>query len=188
MTPNELVEEHFKLVPYTINKRFKNLMSSVFQGDMDEAISVGNVGLVKASIAYNPDRGLAFATLAVRCIENEILMHTKKQSKAYRHGIYFFSLDAEISTDSNKDKLTHVSIMGDIDYKMEEVISRESMDNILDRVSGVLNKTGKKIIKARMDNLDLSLAEIGKIVDVSQSYVSKCLINARKEFDRIIRE
>ena len=99
---NELIERNLRLVVY-IAKKFEN--TGV---DIEDLISVGSIGLIKAVNTFNLDKKIKLATYASRCIENEILMHLRKVSKQKKET----SLDSPLSFDSDGNELLLSDVIG----------------------------------------------------------------------------
>ena len=126
---NTLVEHNLRLVVY-IAKKFDNTGVGV-----EDLISIGTIGLIKAINSYNPEKNIKLATYASRCIENEILMYLRRNNK----------LKGEISLDEplNKDSDGNELLLSDILGTEGDVTSR----NIEDEVD-------KKLLKASISNLN----------------------------------
>ena len=99
---NELIERNLRLVVY-IAKKFEN--TGV---DIEDLISVGSIGLIKAVNTFKMDKKIKLATYASRCIENEILMHLRKVSKQKKET----SLDSPLSFDSDGNELLLSDVIG----------------------------------------------------------------------------
>ena len=177
----ELIEHNLRLVVY-IARKFDN--TGV---DLDDLISVGSIGLIKAVNTYKPDKNIKLATYASRCIENEILMFLRKTSKIKGE----ISLDEPLNVDYEGNELLLSDILGtdsDIVYKaIEESAEREILRKAIDKLS----KREKIIMNLRfgLDGSDeLTQKEVADLLNISQSYISrlekKIVERLKKEFKK----
>lgn len=176
---NTLIEHNLRLVVY-IAKRFDNTGI-----DMEELISVGTLGLIKAVKSYNSDKKIKLATYASRCIENEILMFLRKMVKTR----YEMSLDEPLNVDWEGNKLLLSDILGtdsDQIYKdMETNVEKSTLKELFSR----LNARDRAIICMRYGLYgaqEKTQKEIADMMNISQSYVSrlekKIVDKLREEF------
>ncbi len=162
----QLIERNLRLVVY-IAKKFEN--SGV---ELDDLISVGSIGLIKAVKTFNMDKKIKLATYASRCIENEILMHLRKTSKQKRET----SLDKPLSCDSDGNELLLSDILG---VDADEVFAFMDQKVEHDAIYQVLNKLSPKeqtIVKLRFglgDEEEKTQKEVADILNISQSYISR---------------
>lgn len=176
---NTLIERNLRLVVY-IAKRFDNTGI-----DMDELISVGTLGLMKAVKSYNSEKNIKLATYASRCIENEILMFLRKMVKARSE----VSLDEPLNVDWEGNQLVLSDILGtdpdmiykDIETRVENDILKELYENLDDR--------DKEIVGLRYGlygREEKTQKEIADMMNISQSYISrlekKILCKLKKDF------
>lgn len=161
-----LIEHNLRLVVY-IAKRFENT-----NADMDDLISVGSIGLIKAINSFDNTKQIKIATYASRCIENEILMHLRKISKT-RGDV---SLDEPLNVDWEGNTLVLSDVLGtdsdiiyrDFEHEAENEILYKSFDKLLPRE--------KEIIKLRFGILGVekkTQKEIADMLGISQSYISR---------------
>lgn len=176
---NTLVEHNLRLVVY-IAKRFDNTGI-----DIEELISVGTLGLIKAVKNYNGDRKIKLATFASRCIENEILMYLRKMVKIKAE----VSLDEPLNVDWEGNQLVLSDVLGtDGDMIFKDVESR--MENeILYELYSKLSERDKAIVGMRYGLYGIeekTQKEIADMMNISQSYISrlekKILVKLKKEF------
>jgi RNA polymerase sporulation-specific sigma factor len=161
-----LIEHNLRLVAF-IAKRFENTGANI-----EELISIGTVGLMKAVSTFNKDKSIKLATYASRCIENEILMFIRKTSTQRRE----ISIDEPLSVDWDGNELLLSDILGsDID-----VVSREMEENeekkILRSAIAELNPREKLIIEMRYGlngAKELTQKEVADALGISQSYISR---------------
>ncbi len=162
----ELIEHNLRLVVY-IAKRFDN--TGV---DMDDLVSIGTIGLIKAVGSYNPDKNIKLATFASRCIENEILMHLRKISKTRSE----VSLDEPLNVDWEGNMLLLSDVLGtdpecvynDVESSQEKEILRKTFDKLPARERQILELRFGLYGKDEMTQ-----KEIADMMGISQSYISR---------------
>ncbi len=178
-----LIEHNLRLVVF-IAKRFENIGAGI-----EELVSIGTFGLIKAISTFNKDKNIKLATYASRCIENEILMYIRKNSAHKRE----VSIDEPLSVDWDGNELLLSDILGSegesISGKMEEDEERRI---IREAVQG-LNERERTIIEMRfglVDGKELTQKEVADILGISQSYISrlekKIMIELRKKIEEKI--
>lgn len=176
-----LVEHNLRLVVY-IAKRFENTSTGI-----EDLISIGTIGLIKAIGTYRLDKNIKLATYASRCIENEILMHMRKISNQRTE----ISLDEPINMDGEGNELLLSDILG----TEEDVIFRPLEDevdvNVLQKAVKGLPDREREIILMRYGmggRKELTQKEVAVKMGISQSYISrlekKILQRLRKEYIR----
>ena len=175
-----LVSAHYGLVPYVVFRE-------IWYGEQaEELIQVASLGLVKAAWTYQPDRGTAFSTYAVTCIQNEIWMERRK-SRRWRREIGVEKEDLEwISLHSAEDMDERYGL-ADPEQDYIGTASRES----LQRAMGKLNCSERELIRRRygLDGKDCcTQKEAAEMWHVSQSYFSrmerKVLSKLREEMEK----
>ncbi len=163
---NELIERNLRLVVY-IAKKFEN--TGV---ELEDLISVGSIGLIKAINTFKMDKKIKLATYASRCIENEILMHLRKISKQRKET----SLEAPLSFDSDGNELLLCDIIGvDADevYKDIEINAEKEM---IYRVLDKLSEREQKIVCMRFGlrgEKEKTQKQVADSLNISQSYISR---------------
>ena len=178
---DELIKHNLRLVVY-IARKFDN--TGV---DLDDLISVGTIGLIKAVNTFNSDKNIKLATYASRCIENEILMHLRKVSKIKGE----ISLDEPLNVDYEGNKLLLSDILGtdpEIVYKnSEEGEERKILKSALEK----LTLREKQIMNMRFGldgEEEFTQKEVADILGISQSYISrlekKIVERLKKEFKK----
>ncbi len=162
----ELIEHNLRLVVY-IARKFDN--TGV---DLDDLISVGTIGLIKAVNTFNSDKNIKLATYASRCIENEILMHLRKVSKLKGE----ISLDEPLNVDYEGNKLLLSDILG----TDPEIVYKNSEDSAERKVLRValekLNIRERQIMSLRFGldgEEELTQKEVADMLGISQSYISR---------------
>lgn len=175
----KLIEHNLRLVVY-IARRFENTAVG-----LEDLISIGTIGLIKAISTYRLDRKIKLATYASRCIENEILMHLRKTA----------CLKAEVSLDEpiNMDYDGNELLLSDILGTDEDIIFRpleEDVDlQVLRKALSELPPREKEIVLMRFGmegRKELTQKEVAEKMGISQSYISRLekriMARLRKEF------
>ena len=164
---SELIERNLRLVVY-IARRFEN--TGVYVEDL---ISIGTIGLIKAINTFDPDKNIKLATYASRCIENEILMYLRKNSGSKTE----VSIDEPLNVDWDGNELLLSDILGTDDdcvYRnIEQQVEKTLLFTALDRLPG----REKKIMELRF-GLDTGTGEktqkeVADLLGISQSYISR---------------
>ncbi len=162
----ELIERNLRLVVYTAQK-FENTGIS-----LEDLISVGTIGLIKAVGSFNGDKNIKMATYASRCIENEILMHLRKVNKVKRE----VSIDDPLNTDSDGNELSIADVLGtDTDYVSQNIFAEEET-KIVHQVLCELPQREREIVDMRYGfsgNKEMTQKEVADKLNISQSYISR---------------
>ena len=161
-----LIEHNLRLVVY-ISRRFENTGVN-----LEDLISIGTIGLIKAIGTYRRDKNIKLATYASRCIENEILMHIRKIANQKTE----ISLDEPINMDYDGNELLLSDILG----TDEDMIMRPLEDNvdlcILRQALGQLPEREREIVAMRFGlegRKELTQKEVAQQMGISQSYISR---------------
>ena len=178
----ELVEHNVRLVVY-LARRFENTGVG-----LEDLISIGTIGLMKAVSTFQVDRNIKLATYASRCIENEILMHLRKVSRERLE----VSLDEPLSTDWDGNELLISDILGTEEDLVEQPLQEDEDRRMLFQALGCLSSRERTIIGLRF-GLDGSgertQKEIADQMGISQSYISRLekriIARLRQELERI---
>lgn len=176
-----LIEHNLRLVVY-IARRFENTGIN-----LEDMISIGTIGLIKAIGTYRRDKNIKLATYASRCIENEILMHIRKISNQKTE----VSLDEPINMDYDGNELLLSDVLG----TDEDIISRQLEDDVdlclLHQALRQLPKREREIVEMRFGlagQKELTQKEVANKMGISQSYISRLekriMIRLRKEMIR----
>ena len=176
---NILVEKNLRLVVY-IAKKFES--SGV---NIEDLISIGTIGLMKAINSYNLEKNIKLATYASRCIENEILMYLRKNNKIKTE----ISIDEPINIDSEGNDLSLADILGTDNDTIFKSIEDEENKKILKNAIQNLNNREKTIMQLRYGfngQEELTQKEVANKLGISQSYISrlekKVINNLRNDF------
>ena len=178
----KLVEHNLRLVVY-VAKRFAS--SEV---DVEDLISIGSLGLIKAVNTYRSDKNIKLATYASKCIENEILMYLRKISKQKQ----MVSLDEPLNIDSEGNELVLFDLLPSEDNSPQEDIDKSTEKKILWRVINKLNEREKEIMVMRFGLTggdELTQKEVADSLGISQSYISrlekKIVVRLKKEISKL---
>lgn len=179
-----LIERNLRLVVY-IARKFENTGVNV-----EDLISIGTIGLIKAINTFNPEKKIKLATYASRCIENEILMYLRRNSKTKSE----VSIDEPLNVDWEGNELLLSDILGtegDVIYKnIEEEVDRELLNNAMDKLSC----RERKIVEMRFGILpetsEKTQKEVADLLGISQSYISrlekKIIGRLKKEINKMM--
>lgn len=167
MVKSVLIERNLRLVVY-IARKFENTGINV-----EDLISIGTIGLIKAINTFKVDKKIKLATYASRCIENEILMYLRRNSKTKSE----VSIDEPLNVDWEGNELLLSDILGtesDIITKgIEEEVDRELLNHAMEKLSG----RERKIVEMRFGILpeteEKTQKEVADILGISQSYISR---------------
>ena len=163
---SELIEHNLRLVVY-IAKKFESSGA-----DIDDLISVGAIGLIKAVQSYDVSKNIKLATYASRCIENEILMFIRKKTKQN----YEVSLDEPLNYDKDGNELLLSDILeSDVDEANVE-LEKSSENKILWNAIRKLNAREQKIMELRFGlngDEENTQKEVADMLGISQSYISR---------------
>ena len=163
-----LIERNLRLVVY-IAKKFDNTGIGV-----EDLISIGTIGLIKAINTFNPAKKIKLATYASRCIENEILMYLRRNNKTKME----VSIDEPLNVDWDGNELLLSDILGTDD----DVISRKLEDEVeialLGKAISKLTKREQMIIRLRFgignrEGSEKTQKEVADLLGISQSYISR---------------
>ncbi|HHT83274.1 MAG: RNA polymerase sporulation sigma factor SigK [Christensenellales bacterium] len=178
---NLLIEHNLRLVVY-IAKRFNNTGI-----DIEELISVGTVGLIKAVKSYNSEKKIKLATYASRCIENEILMYLRRVVRSKGE----ISLDEPLNVDWEGNKLLLSDILGTDADSVYKEMEAEVEKGILKELYNKLDDREKMIVGLRYGlygKEEKTQKEIADMMNISQSYISrlekKILEKLKKDFQK----
>lgn len=175
-----LIEHNLRLVVY-IAKKFDNTGVGV-----EDLISIGTIGLIKAINTFNPDKNIKLATYASRCIENEILMYLRRNNKTKLE----VSIDEPLNVDWDGNELLLSDILGTEEDTIYRDIEQEVERKILVKAIGRLSGRERTIIKMRFgigtpDGEEKTQKEVADLLGISQSYISRL---EKKIMQRLKRE
>lgn len=179
---NILVERNLRLVAHIV-KKYNN-----FERDVDDLISIGSIGLIKAINTYDIDKGNRLVTYASRCIENELLMMLRQERKCSKE----VSLYEPIGTDKEGNEINLLDIISNEDENvLSSVIFCQNVIKMYDEIDKIKDEREKKVIIMRyglFGGREYTQREVAQILGISRSYVSriekKALEALGKEFDK----
>lgn len=163
---SKLIEHNLRLVVY-IAKRFENTGVT-----MEDLISIGTIGLIKAVNTYNMEKKIKLATYASRCIENEILMFLRRSSK-YRYDVSF---DEPLNVDWDGNELLLSDVLGTDADVVNKNIEQETERQLLFQALSQLPAREKEIMEMRFGlcgRRELTQKEVAAKLGISQSYISR---------------
>lgn len=177
---NLLIEHNLRLVVY-IAKKFDNTGVGV-----EDLISIGTIGLIKAINTFNPAKNIKLATYASRCIENEILMHLRRTSKTKLE----VSIDEPLNVDWDGNELLLSDILGTEDDIISRDMESEVEKNLLRHAVNQLSGREKMIVELRFgynkpEGNEMTQKEVADLLGISQSYISRL---EKKIMKRLRRE
>ena len=161
-----LIERNLRLVAY-IAKRFENTGANI-----EELISIGTIGLIKAISSFNSEKNIRLATYASKCIENEILMFIRKSSSQRKE----ISIDEPLSVDWDGNELLLSDVLGsDSDVVTKEMEDEEERRIVREAVLD-LSARERLIVEMRyglVSGRELTQKEVADALGISQSYISR---------------
>jgi RNA polymerase sporulation-specific sigma factor len=163
-----LIEHNLRLVVY-IAKKFDNTSVGV-----EDLISIGTIGLIKAINTFKPDKNIKLATYASRCIENEILMYLRRNNKTRLE----VSIDEPLNVDWDGNELLLSDILGTDEDVIYHDIEDEIEKNLLNSAISRLNPRERRIVELRYgltneDGEEMTQKEVADLLGISQSYISR---------------
>ncbi len=178
-----LIEHNLRLVVY-IAKKFENTGICV-----EDLISIGTIGLIKAINTFNPSKKIKLATYASRCVENEILMHLRKNN----HRRTEISIDEPLNVDWDGNELLLSDILGtdsDIIYQsIENDVDKQLLSIAMERLS----PREKNIMEMRFGiktGIQKTQKEVADLLGISQSYISrlekKIIVRLKRDISKLI--
>lgn len=178
LAKQKLIEHNLRLVVY-IAKKFENS-----ETELEDLISIGSIGLIKAINSYRSDKNIKIATYASKCIENEILMHLRKVSKIKQE----ISLSEPLKSDSDGNELMLCDIVPSEDNTPENSLNTSVEIKLLWQIINKLNSREREIMILRfgLDGEDeQTQKEVAESLNISQSYISRL---EKKIVNRIKKE
>ena len=162
-----LIEHNLRLVVY-IAKKFDNTGVGV-----EDLISIGTIGLIKAINTFKSDKNIKLSTYASRCIENEILMHLRRNSRIKTE----VSIDEPLNVDWDGNELLLSDILGTEEDLVYKDIEDEVDLNLLEQAMDILSDRERTIIELRYgighDDEEMTQKEVADLLGISQSYISR---------------
>ena len=178
---NILIEKNMRLVAHMVKKYITN------DRNIEDLLSVGTIGLIKAVNTFNSGKSCRLATYAAKCIDNELLMMLRSEKRKARE----VSIYEPIGTDKEGNNIYLIDI---IKYEGEEIVGRLDKEQKIKALNEILDKTLQKrektIIELRYgirNNEHKTQREIAKLLGISRSYVSRIEKKALKKlYDALV--
>ncbi len=162
-----LIEHNMRLVAHIIKKY------AFTDKEMDDLLSIGTIGLIKAVNTFNPDRGNKLSSYAAKCIDNEILMLLRSEKKRSRE----VSLYEPIGTDKEGNEINLMDVIEMEEREISEMVAmKEDLKRLYEAYDTCLSDKEKKVIQYRyglFGNDEYTQREIAKALGISRSYVSR---------------
>ena len=177
---DELILHNMRLVAH-VTKKY-----AAGEEDTQELISIGTIGLIKAVSSFKPDYGNRFATFAIRCIENEILMYFRNKRKS-RGDVSIFE---PIGTDKEGNQIHLVDVIeNDQNDVLEDISRANDLKKLKNGMKEMLSKREYYILVKRFGldgNDELTQRQIAKELGISRSYVSRIEKAALKKLKKLL--
>jgi len=174
---NKLIEHNLRLVAHVVRKYDSS------GEDMEDLISIGTIGLIKAIKTFNEERGVRLATYAARCIENEVLMYLRNIKKVKQE----VSIYDPIGYDKEGNEISLIDILT-TDNEIIDLLEAKLQEEKIRSKMGVLTRRERQVIEMRyglFTGLKETQREIARKLGISRSYVSRIEKRALK---KLIRE
>ncbi len=178
-----LIERNLRLVVY-IARKFENTGVGV-----EDLISIGTIGLIKAINTFNPSKNIKLATYASRCIENEILMYLRRNNRVKTE----ISIDEPLNIDWDGNELLLSDILGTENDLIHRSIEDEVDKELLSSAMKKLSVREKRIMELRFglaSGVEKTQKEVADMLGISQSYISRLekriISRLKKEINRMI--
>jgi RNA polymerase sporulation-specific sigma factor len=179
---SELIVHNLRLVVY-IAKKFENTGIGV-----EDLVSIGTIGLIKAVNTFCPLRNIKLATYASRCIENEILMYLRKSANLKNE----VSIDEPLNIDWDGNELLLSDVLGTENDVIHQDIEKDVEKSLLEGAISHLSKRERTIMEMRFglcDGIERTQKEVADTLGISQSYISRLekriILHLRKEIERV---
>lgn len=163
---DRLIEKNLRLVVY-IARRFDNTNTHI-----EDLISIGAIGLIKAIETFKTDKNIKLATYASRCIENEILMHLRKTNKTRSE----ISFDEPLNSDADGNELLLSDILGTDEHIIIDDVERKiERQHMIEAITS-LDERERYIMECRFGltgEEEMTQKEVAELLGISQSYISR---------------
>lgn len=175
---NTLIERNLRLVAHIVKKY------GTYNGDSDDLISIGTIGLIKAISTFDQSKGTRLATYAARCIENEILMQIRSTKKIQNE----VSLHDPIGVDREGNEITLIDVIGsETESVIDEVELKIQVKRLYNKMKSVLKNREKTVLELRyglVNGASKTQREIAGMLGISRSYVSRIEKKAIKKLSK----
>ncbi|MEQ8201869.1 MAG: RNA polymerase sporulation sigma factor SigK [Syntrophomonadaceae bacterium] len=174
---NKLIEHNLRLVAHIVKKYESS------GEDMEDLISIGTIGLIKAIKTFNHDRGVKLATYSARCIENEVLMHLRNTKKLRQE----MSIYDPIGIDKEGNEISLMDVLTSDNEILEIIEARMQGEQIKDKLDS-LSVREREVVEMRYglcNGLKETQRDIARKLGISRSYVSRI---EKRAVSKLIRE
>lgn len=179
-----LVERNLRLVVY-VARKFENTGINI-----EDLISIGSIGLIKAINTFDPKKNIKLATYASRCIENEILMYLRKNHNQKTE----VSIDEPLNTDWDGNELLLSDILGtdsdDVYRHIEDEVDKQLLNTAIDKLSA-REKTIMELRFGLKNGYEKTQKEVADMLGISQSYISRLekriIVRLKKEISKMVQ-
>lgn len=161
-----LIEHNLRLVAHIV-KKYQSM-----DEDVEDLLSIGTIGLIKSVVTFNPDKCVRLGTYAARCIENEILMHLRKNTQIRNE----LSIDEPLNVDWDGNELLLSDILGSEPDIVNRGIEQEAERDLLLECIDRLSEREQLIMRLRFGisgNQEHTQKEVADLLGISQSYISR---------------
>ena len=177
---NKLIEHNLRLVVF-LAKKYDNTST-----DLEDLVSIGTIGLIKAVNTYRLDKNIKLATYASRCIDNEILMYLRKTKRKKGE----VSFEDSLSYDADGNELHLEDVLGTEKDIVTKGLDEELNHNIMLEEIEKLNSRDKEIIELRYglnNKKEMTQKDVASLLGISQSYISRIEKKVIKKLKSIIK-
>lgn len=178
---NVLIEHNLRLVVF-LAKKYDNTMDT-----LEDLVSIGTIGLIKAVNTYRLDKNIKLATYASRCIDNEILMHLRKNKKKKTE----VSFEDSLSFDSDGNELHLEDVLGTESDIVTKGLDDEFDKSVVEEEISKLSNRDKQIIELRYGlngSKEMTQKEVANLLGISQSYISRIEKKVIKKIKAVIKK
>ncbi len=162
-----LIERNLRLVAHVL-KKYQHL-----DEDSDDMISIGTIGLIKAVVTFNPNKGNRLATYAAKCIENEILMMLRSKKKVSKE----ISIYEPIGTDRDGNEIQIFDVIeSEEETAFNKIMLKENIKHLYQHIESKLSPREQMVLKMRYglyNDKEYTQREIASRLQISRSYVSR---------------
>lgn len=178
---NRLIEHNLRLVAHITKKYYAQC------DDLDDLISIGTIGLIKAINTYDSDKKVKLATYASRCIENEILMYLRSTRRRAAE----ISLSDAMDTDEEGSGLSLLDVIASEDDLDSHITRMETIRQVQNAVDSALDRREKRVIEMRYGlkgNAPRTQRETAEALGISRSYISRIEKKALEKLRNALNE
>ena len=172
----KIILENQRLVYYIAKKL------NIAQDDFEDFVSIGTIGLIKATSSFDTSKNIKFGTYASRCIENEMLMYIRKEKKRTND----ISIEEPLYVDQDGDEFKISSFIADKDDFTEDLVITETFVELISIVLNRLTKNERMVMLYKI--ADVNQTEIAERLGISQSYASRLEKKLSKKIEKYMND